>query len=837
MTESRSGAGPAGFLIDDPAGRRPVDAFPLSLGGTGADIPLPSRGDAGPEAWLELSEGDLFVQPASGAEVSVNGEPLQSSKWLAPGDTVALGGASLRLLADAGRLVLKVAPGAAVPDPLVPPAEPRPGAKGAGAGGAGGKGAAPVVIQPVEFRPTRAGGDPSRPRRWVGVLLALAVLALPAAAAFYLLTARSVEVMVEPSPDRLTISGGWVPPTLGGRLLLRSGTYTVRAEKDGYRTLDGTFEVSGSARQAFTFALDKLPGKLEIAVLGAQPDAPSPDLAAAVVRIDGNAAEPAVAGGTLGPLELPPGAHRVELELPRHRPAQVEVDIVGGGELQRIDIAPQPLWAPVAFTTDPAGARLRLDGEDVGLTPVTVEALEGQRRYEVTLAGHKPRRGSVEVVAMEPVTVGPLRLAPADGNLLLESEPSQASVTVGGVFRGKTPLDLFLSPGRDHGVRLSKAGYASRTETLRVASGDARTVRVELRPLLGKVRVWAAPADAELFVDGESQGAARQVLELSAVPHRIEVKKAGYSPYSAEITPLPGVVHEVEVTLDTLAEAKRKATPRVLRTSEGHELRLIEPTGILEMGASRREPGRRANETLRQVRLSRPFYLGVLEVSNAQMRRFRSEHRSGTVEGESLDGDDRPAVRLTWQDAAAYCNWLSAKEGLPAAYVEAGGTLVPVNPMTTGYRLPSEAEWAWAARRAGSGELLKFPWGSELPIAPGSGNYADVSAQEILPGALPGYRDGFPATAPVGSFSANALGIHNLGGNVAEWAHDFYSIGPGTLSGGLANNPLGPETGSFHVIRGSSWMHSTVTELRLSFRDYGKDPRPDVGFRIARYLE
>jgi formylglycine-generating enzyme required for sulfatase activity len=75
-----------------------------------------------------------------------------------------------------------------------------------------------------------------------------------------------------------------------------------------------------------------------------------------------------------------------------------------------------------------------------------------------------------------------------------------------------------------------------------------------------------------------------------------------------------------------------------------------------------------------------------------------------------------------------------------------------------------------------------------------------------------------------------------MGGNVAEWVHDFY--GSSGLGGSDENtNPTGPRTGTYHVVRGSSWAHGSVTDLRLSYRDYSDEVRDDVGFRVARYLE
>ena len=88
-------------------------------------------------------------------------------------------------------------------------------------------------------------------------------------------------------------------------------------------------------------------------------------------------------------------------------------------------------------------------------------------------------------------------------------------------------------------------------------------------------------------------------------------------------------------------------------------------------------------------------------------------------------------------------------------------------------------------------------------------------------------------SAPVGSFRPNRNGIYDLGGNVAEWTHDFYEI-PKKQP---VINHLGPQNGQYHVIKGSSWMHGTLTELRLAYRDYALDGREDVGFRVARYAE
>jgi len=189
---------------------------------------------------------------------------------------------------------------------------------------------------------------------------------------------------------------------------------------------------------------------------------------------------------------------------------------------------------------------------------------------------------------------------------------------------------------------------------------------------------------------------------------------------------------------------------------------------------------------------------------------------------------------VSWVEAALYCNWLSEQEGLPPFYRVESGKVVGFDGNSHGYRLPTEAEWAWAARVRDDG-LLKFPWGRKYPPREVGDNYADTAGAHIAGRTVPGYSDGHIVSAPVGSFPANHRGLYDMGGNVAEWVHDVYGMPAG--SGVPDVDPLGARTGGNHVIRGASWAQGTVTELRLSFRDYGQAGRDDVGFRLARFAE
>lgn len=682
-------------------------------------------------------------------------------------------------------------------------------------------------IQPAGFQPPVGPGRTPVRRPWSfprwqpwHVVLVLA-LALLSASLWFVISARAVTIEVMPAAEQVKVSGGF-SIALGERRLLRPGQFTVQAQLAGYRPLRQSFTVTRDGDNVFRFALQKLPGRLQVVT----------NPAGAAVEIDGKAAGPEPANG----YSLTPGSHDIVLRAARHQVHTQKIDIEGMDHLQTLKVDLVPAWAEVSLASRPAGAKVQVDGTAIGVTPLKAEIGAGNHRVEMQLAGFQTWQGALDVVANQPQSVPEATLTPLRGTLRVISDPAGASVAAAGTFVGRAPVDVALVPGRETEVSATLPGYKPATHTLSLASGARETWRAKLEPIVGDVRVAASPADAELLVDGTSRGAANQTLSLLAVPHQITIRKPGYVEFQTTVTPRPGMALEVNATLLSEAQAAAARNPSRITTAAGQRMVRV-PAGRLQMGAPRREQGRRANEIERHVELTRAFYISMTEVTNREFRAFRANHSSGIIQRTTLDNDTYPVVQVSWSDAVAYCNWLSKRDGLPLAYQ--GDQLV--TPVNTGYRLPSEAEWAYVARFAG-GRKLKYPWGDTalgadaMPPRGMAGNYADASARKLLGEGLENYDDGYEAAAPVASFKANTLGIFDLGGNVSEWVNDRYSAALLPTSA-LESDPFGISSGSVWVVRGSSWRHSHITELRLSYRDSAAAPRDDLGFRIARYVE
>ncbi|MDH3266849.1 MAG: PEGA domain-containing protein, partial [Gammaproteobacteria bacterium] len=770
------------LIIRDVEGERRIDASGLPLRvGTGNDcqLRLPGPG-GGPAMLLDLLEGVPFVQPFGRDDsMLINGTVLDTSTRLADGDLVQFFGSQIEVSTadDQLTLVVRLEDSAYVTQPPTLPE---------GADQADAEAIAPTAFQ----RAAATHEAPKAAQRSPLKAIIGGGLALLVVMSYLLFSSASIQFDVYPTePDDLSISGGWFRLPIGDRVLLRSGEHTVTVKKQGYYDVNQNFVVDDEPSKTIEIRMRRLPGRLSVITN------PPVD---AVVSIDSST----VGNTPFGPIELQPGEHSVSVEAERFLPYGDVINVPGLGQHEQLHVQLVRRWSNVEVTSEPAGAAIFSGERRVGQTPAVVELLEGTHQISIVREGYKAWDGTLVAKPNTNQALPLVRLEPADAKLLVNTIPRAANVTVDGRYRGQSPITLSLSPGVDYDIGLSKAGYGATSRKIRLQAAASDSITVDLSARAGTLTVNVIPGDATVFVDGRQRGDGSATLQLSSAPHRIEVRKTGYESWSRTITPRPGYPQTVTARLRSLAQIEREKIQVTVKTVDDQIMRRVE-SGTFTMGSSRSEQGRRANEVLVPVTLTRPFLIGTREVTNNEFAKFRPAHDSGSDVHASLAGGSNPVANVSWSDAVQYCNWLSAKEGLDPAYEEQFGEWVLIRPMTNGYRLPTEAEWEWAIRFAGGASSTKFSWGAEMPPKRDSGNFADKSAIELVPSILPRYDDGFASTAPVGKFTPNSIGIYDGSGNVAEWVNDIYSVPTPGLTTPITD-PIGPELGSQHVIRGSS---------------------------------
>ncbi len=346
------------------------------------------------------------------------------------------------------------------------------------------------------------------------------------------------------------------------------------------------------------------------------------------------------------------------------------------------------------------------------------------------------------------------------------------------------------------------------------------------------------PPGAVLYVDGKRQGAAPQTLTLKAGEHTIEAKQAGYADYRDTVQVRAGEQTVLNVVLTAVREEPASAE----RSRQPFELEMVTiKGGCFQMGSPESETGRESDERPHRACV-KDFALGRTEVTVGEFRRFAAatsyrtdaEKNAGGKEGCFIayregsewkygyrtgyswknpsfrQGDDHPVVCVSWNDANAYVKWLSQETG-------------------QSYRLPTEAEWEYAAR---AGTTSARYWGDDPDQACRYANVGDQTVKMAFPDwTIHDCADGVVYTAPVGSFQPNAWGLKDMLGNVWEWTCSVYDKDYG---GGEQKCTEKDTTGPL-AVRGGSWFN-VPARVRSALRSGDGPAGRDYyrGFRLAR---
>jgi formylglycine-generating enzyme required for sulfatase activity len=272
---------------------------------------------------------------------------------------------------------------------------------------------------------------------------------------------------------------------------------------------------------------------------------------------------------------------------------------------------------------------------------------------------------------------------------------------------------------------------------------------------------------------------------------------------------------EVEPTLVVGGPSGRPWTS----TSTGIHFIELEPA-TFQMGSPEDEPGHKAGERLHAVKISQSFFIAATEVTQGQWTKLMGSNPSLCEFG---CGDELPVQNITWCDALRFLNEMSKADGFEPAYAippncEQGGE-VEWNTTVDSYRLPTEAEWEYAAR---AGTTTAYSFGAQSQSIC---SYANLGRDFV------GCDDEHAYTAPVMAFPPNAWGLYEVHGNVWEWVWDRH----GDYPEGIVVDPIGPSTGDKRSLRGGSFINEPA-DIRSATRHW--DP-PNfklnrIGLRCAR---
>ena len=663
------------------------------------------------------------------------------------------------------------------------------------------------MLKPVRKKITRSG----KVLRALSAIIFVILLVL----IWFAFSAVSVRFEVSPTSANLTINS-YLSFPLNDRYLMIPGEYEIEADSEGYYSYFSQIQINDTANQVIPVELDLLPDTLNIE-------------AQVVSEIYINNF---FIDNSPGSIELFSGTYDLRLESEGYIPYEEEIVIDGGGQdvFKVVELTPDIAFLSVE--TNIIGAEIYIDGQLFGETPFRGNITSGNHDLELSFEGYQSFNRRINVPPEEELIITDINLELALFEIEINSDPEMASIIINDSYVGVTPITLSVRSGENLDIEANKLGYLSTSEIIENVNGSL-LLDLTLDPDLASIVITGNPEGAEVILDGQSIGNLPISLEVLALPHTLRIQAEGYIPREERIELQSNASYSYNFNLELLNPLTGDGYAQTLRTFQDQELRLVLPK-IFEMGSSRREQGRRSNEILREVEISKPFYIGIREVTNAEYREFRPEHNSGSFGGATLNNPNQPVVGLTWNEVAEYLNWLSIQDQLQPVYEMISGQYRPMIPLRNGYRLPTEAEWERIAKfnNSDSEEQQLFPWGNDLLASDRIANVADISTARVFQNIFNNYSDGYITSSEVDALPQDGWGLFGMGGNVSEWVQDVYSVPMTTET--LEIDPVGPLDGSFHVYKGGNWRSGTLSELRASFRGFSESSHDYLGFRIAK---
>ncbi|MFA5498259.1 MAG: formylglycine-generating enzyme family protein [Candidatus Cloacimonadia bacterium] len=507
----------------------------------------------------------------------------------------------------------------------------------------------------------------------------------------------------------------------------------------------------------------------------------------------------------------------------------------------------------IMIVSEPSDAEKWLDGELLGVDKGFL-VQPGKYKLEVKKQGYSTYTQEIEVSKENFIFEG-IKLQPIEEVLVtIKSQPSNAEVYINGVRRGVTDAQYYLYPGK-YQLRLILSGYFPLEEEVEVKERGKNEFSFSLNRNSSIIQFRTTPSDAKVYISREEVRDKR--IELAGGTYSLEVKREGYDDYRETITVIAGKdeTHTINLTQQTgtvtfevnpmnakviLSRGNQRVqewigTKRISDLAVGDYIFTVSMSGYksteqkftvkkderltksvyLEEGSDVSQnfvlveggsfqmgsnDGRDNEKPIHTVTIN-SFFINKYELTQKEWIEVMGSNPS------NWKGDNLPVERVSWYNVIDYCNKRSVKEGLTPCYSISGNTkpsnwssgTIVCNWNANGYRLPTEAEWEYAARGGKKSKSYKYS---------GSNNLGDVGW----------YRDNSGSkTHPVGEKKPNELGIYDMSGNVYEWCWDWYN--GSYYSNSPQSNPKGPESGSYRVIRGGSY-YSYDDNCTVSIRNF-----------------
>ena len=459
-------------------------------------------------------------------------------------------------------------------------------------------------------------------------------------------------------------------------------------------------------------------------------------------------------------------------------------------------------FAEVTLKVD-ADADIYVNDERKGTRSWTGPLGSGTYKIECKQPNHETSQITKEITAsMAGQTLTLPAPKPIYGSLNVESSPNFCQLFIDGKAQGNTPQFIPEILVGSHEIKLTKEGYADHMEMVTIVKGE----RTQMKPTMSngrEVQFTCNVPNATLEIDGQRVNSASGTYMLTYGSHSIRATAAEYLDYSATIN-VSGNTRTYGITMQPL----RKDEKTITVNGVSFTMKLVEG-GTFQMGATKEQESDAASDEkpVHSVTLS-DYYLGETEVTQALweavMGTTVSQQRDKADKSWSLrgEGGDYPMYYVSWNECQEFITKLNRLTG-------------------KNFRLPTEAEWEYAARGGTKSKGYKYAGSSTLRDVAWFGQWIGKTYDNGNSGEK---------THAVKTKSPNELGLYDMSGNVWEWCQDWY----GSYNSSSQTNPQGPSSGSFRVLRGGCWSNN-AWGCRVSdrFLDYPGKRNGGNGFRLC----